>query len=121
MAKEVSKRIEDYLEKKKTSKDILSSGKLSKLIDNIDRSINIINFIDFYRQDKIINYDQCTLTTSFKLVCSELTINLYSSFILIDNKVKIIINGETYPKEIPKEISHNIIIKNILMYIVLLR
>ena len=86
--------------------------------DNIDRSINIINFIDFYRQDKIINYDQCTLTTSFKLVCSELTINLYSSFILIDNKVKIIINGETYPKEIPKEISHNIIIENnILKYI----
>lgn len=86
--------------------------------DNIDRSVNIINFIDYYRQDKIINYDQCTLTTSFKLVCSELTINLYSSFILIDNKVKIIINGETYPKEIPKEISHNIIIENnILRYI----
>lgn len=38
MAKEVSKRIEDYLERKKTSKDILSSGKLSKLID-IDNAI----------------------------------------------------------------------------------
>lgn len=38
MAKEVSKRIEDYLERKKTSKDILSSGKLDKLID-IDNAI----------------------------------------------------------------------------------
>lgn len=70
MAKEINKRIEEYLDKKKISIDTLSSGKVEKLID-IDNAIqarqenlikgrdlikeNAINIFNIARDTKISN------------------------------------------------------------------
>lgn len=64
MAKEASNRIEDYLERKKTSKDILSSGKLSKLID-IDNAIQT-RLDNLSKGRELLKNNSINISTSLK-------------------------------------------------------